>query len=123
MSRRKHRKHSASIKAEIMERLKQGGTVSEVAREYDVSRTLLYLWMKAEKVQWRERDEDPKDRRIRELQRKVASLERVIGRQKLEADFLAHALLRMKEVVQRKGGSGERSSTPKSKAGQRRNAD
>jgi hypothetical protein len=68
-------------------------------------------------------EEDPKERKIRELERKIASLEGVIGRQKLETDFFAHALRRIEAVAQPKGATGETSSTPRSKAGQRRKAD
>ena len=106
-----------------MERLKQGESLSELAREYELSRTLLYLWTKKAKIEWRDSEENPKDRKIRELQRKITSLEGVIGRQKLESDFFAHALRRIEELAQQKGGDGETPSTPRSRAGQRRKAD
>jgi hypothetical protein len=102
--------------------MKLGGNFSELARELELSRTLLYLWLH-ESVGDKAREQDPRDRKIRELEQKITALEGVIGRQKLEADFFASALRRVEEVAQPKNERGETLSTPRSKAGQRRKAD
>jgi hypothetical protein len=65
---------------------------------------------------------DPQARKIRELEEKIASLEGVIGRQKLESDFFAAALRRVEGEVQPKNEIGETGSTPKSRAGRRNKA-
>ena len=120
-TRRKNRRHTASFKAAAVERMKLGCNVSELARELKISRTLLYMWFLAA-MHGGEKDSDPQDRKIRELEQKVASLEGEIGRQKLEADFLSAALRRIEAEPRRKNEIGEIKSTPKSAAGQRSKA-
>jgi len=67
--------------------------------------------------------EDPRDRRVRELEQKVGELEGVIGQKTLELDFFAGALRRIKETRRTRGSSGERASTQKSASGCDRKAD
>jgi transposase-like protein len=98
--------------------MKLGCNVSDLAGELKISRTLLYKWFLAA-MHGDRKDSAPQERKIRELEQKVASQEGVIGRQKLEADFLSAALRRIEAEVQRKGEIGETKSTPKSPAGQR----
>jgi hypothetical protein len=100
--------------------MKLGCNVSELARELKLSRTLLYLWFLD--AQGSRNEDDPQARKIRELEQKVTSLEGVIGRQKLEADFFAGALRRVGELAQRPDEHGGTKSMPKSAAGQRRKA-
>ena len=119
--RQKNRRHSASFRAAAVERMKLGCNVSELARELKVSRTLLYMWFLAA-MPGEAKDADPQQRKLRELEHKIATLEGVIGRQKLEADFLAAALRRVEAGSQRKSEIGETESTPKSRAGQRSKA-
>jgi transposase-like protein len=119
--RRKNRRHAVSFKAAAVERMKLGCNVSELARELKVSRTLLYMWFLAA-MGGEVKDVDPQQRKIRELELKVAALEGAIGRQKVEADFLAAALRRIEGEPQRNTAIGETKSTPKSQAGQRRKA-
>jgi transposase-like protein len=102
--------------------MKLGGNFSELARELDLSRTLLYLWLHEAERGIEAGERDPRDLKIRELERKIASLEAVIGRQKLESDFFADALCRVEEMTQPRSERGETSSTPKSEGGQRRKA-
>ncbi len=118
---RKNRRFTASFKAAAVARMKLGCNVAELARELKLSRTLLYLWFQAaggEKVV----ELDPQERKILELEQKIASLEGVIGRQKLESDFFTAALRRVEGEVQPRNEIGETRSTPKSQAGRRRKA-
>ena len=119
--KRKNRRHAASFRSAAVERMKLGCNVSELARELKVSRTLLYLWFLAA-MGGDAKDVDPKERKIRELEQKVASLEGVIGRQKVEADFLSAALRRVDVELQLKNEIGEIKSTPKSPVGARNKA-
>ncbi|MGA2433993.1 MAG: hypothetical protein ABSG25_01770, partial [Bryobacteraceae bacterium] len=64
-----------------------------------------------------------RDKQIKEMQAKVEGLEAVIGRQALELDFFESALRRTRGTAQQSGGSGEKTSTPKSAAGPGRKAD
>jgi transposase-like protein len=102
--------------------MKLGCNVSELAKELKLSRTLLYMWFLAAGEGSLE-EPDPQQRKIRELEQKIVSLEGVIGRQKLESDFFAAALHRVAADVQPKNEIGETRSTPKSQAGPRSKAD
>jgi transposase-like protein len=102
--------------------MKSGCNVSELARELHLSRTLLYRWfLRAQEMQ-EAGGPDPQALRIKELEDKVASLEGVIGRQKLEADFFVGALRRVEKLAPPQDGQGAMRSMPKSRAGQRRKA-
>ena len=68
-------------------------------------------------------DEDPQQRRVRELENKVSELQGIIGQKTLELDFFAGALRRIKETRQKRSSSGEMASTPKSAGGCNRKAD
>lgn len=120
-AKRKNRRHSASFRAAAVERMKLGCNVAELSRELKISRTLLYMWFLAS-MEGDQRHDDPEQRKIRELEQKVASLEGVIGRQKLESDFLSSALRRIEAQVPLKSGIGETKSTSKSQAGRRSKA-
>lgn len=115
-AKRKNRRHTASFKAAAVERMKLGCNVAELGRELKISRTLLYMWFLAA-MEGDQKHTDPEQRKIRELEQKVASLEGVIGRQKLETDFLSSALRRVEAQPQLKGEIGETKSTSKSQAG------
>ena len=67
--------------------------------------------------------EDPRERRVRELEKKVRELEGVIGQKTLELDFFAGALRRIKESRQQRGNDGETTSTRKCAGGWKRKAD
>jgi hypothetical protein len=67
--------------------------------------------------------EEPRDRRIRELEKKVAELEGVIGKKTLELDFFAGALRRIEESRRKRDKSGATASTPKSAGGCNRKVD
>ena len=90
-------------------------------------RQLLYVWkQQAEgrrKASEPSASEDPRDRRIQELEKKVGDLQGCLGQKTLELDFFAGALRRIKEIRQKRGGSGERASTRKSASGCNRKAD
>jgi hypothetical protein len=67
--------------------------------------------------------EDPGERRVRELEKKVKELEGVIGQKSLELDFFAGALRRIKESRQQRSSSGGTTSTRKCAGGWKRKAD
>ena len=107
--------------------MKTCDNVKALAKELGVARQQLYWWKQRAEQRANPREpgasEDPRDRRIRELTKKVAELEGVIGRKTLELDFFAGALRRIEESRQKKGMSGETASTQKSASGCNRKAD
>jgi transposase-like protein len=100
--------------------------ISQLARELGLDRSMIYNWQR--KMDGRKSENfGPDEARIQpiqvqDLQAKIASLERVIGRQAVELDFFEGALRRIKERGQKSGTDGETSSTPRSEAGSKRKA-
>jgi len=117
----------AEFRQHALERMKRCKNVKALAKELGVARQQLYWWKQRAEGRQNPREpgatEDPRDRRIRELTKKVAELEGVIGQKTLELDFFAGALRRIEESRQKKGMSGETASTPKSASGCNRKAD
>jgi transposase-like protein len=125
--RRKWDRYSAEFRQQALERMKTCDNVKALAKELGVARQQLYWWKQRAEQRANLREpgatEDPRDRRIRELTKKIAELEGVIGQKTLELDFFAGALRRIEESRQKKGVSGETASTPKSASGCNRKAD
>jgi transposase-like protein len=126
-SRRKWDRYSAEFRQQALERMKTCDNVKSLAKELGVARQQLYWWKQRAEQRANPREpgatEDPRDRRIRELTKKVAELEGVIGQKTLELDFFAGALRRIEESRQKTGISGETASTQKSASGCNRKAD
>ena len=119
--RRKWDRYSAAFRQQALERMKTCDNVKALAKELGVARQQLYWWKQRAEQRANPREpgasEDPRDRRIRELTKKVAELQGVIGQKTLELDFFAGALRRIEESRQKKGMSGETASTQKSASG------
>jgi transposase len=120
-ARRKWERCSASFKQSAVERMRQGH-IRELAKKLGVSVSMLYRWKEQAQEQAPEPAEDPRDRRVRELEKRVKELERVIGQKTLERDFFARALRRIRESRQQKSNSGETASTGRSAGGSSRKA-
>jgi transposase-like protein len=125
--RQKWDRWSAEFRQRALERMKTCDNVKALAKELGVARQQLYWWKQRAEGRVNPREpgatEDPRDRRIRELTKKVAELEGVIGQKTLELDFFAGALRTIEESRQKKGMSGETASTLKSASGCNRKAD
>jgi len=125
--RRKWDRYSAAFRQQALERMKTCDNVKALAKELGVARQQMYWWKQRAEQRANPREpgasKDPRDRQIRELTKKVAELEGVIGQKTLELDFFAGALRRIEESRQKKGMSGETASTQKSASGCNRKAD
>ena len=125
--RQKWDRWPAEFRERALERMKTCHNVKALAKELGVARQQLYWWKQRDEGRANPREpgatEDPRDRRIRELAKKVAELEGVVGQKTLELDFFAGALRRIKESRQKRGMSGETASTLKSASGCNRKAD
>ena len=88
---------------------------------------MLYWWRQRAEGRLKHResgtDENPRDRRVWELEKKVAELQGVLGQKTLELDFFAAVLRRIEETRQRRNSSGGTASTPRSAGGCNRKAD
>jgi transposase-like protein len=126
-SRRKWDRWSPEFRERALEQMKTSRNIKALAKKLGVSRQLLYWW----KLQSEERkeasepraSEDPRDRRIRELEKQVGELKGVVGQKTLELDFFAGALRRVEESRQKKSKSGATASTPRSAGGCNRKVD
>ena len=107
------RKFTREFKREAVRRLEQGEPVAALARALEVNPNLLHRW----RVEYREAPATafPGQGRGTEPDR-VAQLERKIGQQALEIDFLQGCLQRIEEQRQLQALSAKPLSTPKSKA-------
>lgn len=117
-------RYSPEFKQQAVERMKAGGGVTALARQLGIRRKLLYEWREqgygGDASVQRGRDpaealESPLDRENKRLKRKVAELERLLGRQAGELDFFAAALRSVEELRPSKGNSSGGESTPSSK--------
>ena len=125
--RRKWDRWSAEFRQRALERMKTCQNVKVLAKELGVARQQLYMWRQQAEGRKKASDpgvsEDPRDRRIRDLEKKVGELHGCIGQKTLELDFFAGALRRIEESRQRKGKTGATASTPKSAGGCNRKVD
>ena len=127
-ARRKWERWPVEFRQRAVERMKSCQNVKVLAKELGVTRQLLYVW-KQQQAEGRSKarepgaSEDPRERRIRDLERQVGDLKGVIGEKTLEVDFFASALRRIEASRQRKGKSGGTASTPKSAGGRNRKVD
>jgi transposase len=125
--RQKWDRFPADFRQRALEQMKTSKNVKALAKELGVARQQLYQWRQQAEGRQKPIDcgelEDPRDRRIRDLEKKVGELEGVIGQKTLELDFFAGALRRIEESRQKKGKTGATASTPKSAGGCNRKVD
>lgn len=89
---RKRRWNAAEKYQIVQETYIPGANVSQIARKYDISPSLLFHWrraMEAGGMQGVSSKEElvPKSQ-VRELERRICELERALGRKTLEAEIL-----------------------------------
>ena len=91
MSRRKQRKHSAEFKFKlVLEALRGERTRTEIAREHDITKSLLYKWEQAFLQQGADvfRSAEAVQAEIKSRDERIADLERLAGRLALENEVL-----------------------------------
>ena len=83
----KHRTHSIEFKRQVAQDFIAGKTLHALAKRHDVSRNLIRIWVK--KLEIGAFDEDARAADLlQDYEAKVAALERMVGRQALEIEFL-----------------------------------
>ena len=103
-------KYPRSFQLMALERMKQCESVSALAQELGVHRTVLYHWKNHIKAI----EGGAADSPIRELRKQVRDLKRVLGEKVLEADFFKGALQKVSARRQSSGGSGGMGSSSRS---------
>ena len=87
----RHRSHSIEFKRQIAQEFIAGETLYALAKRHDVSRNLIRVWVR--KLETGAFDDDARAADLlQEYEAKIAALERMVGRQALEIEFLKGAL-------------------------------
>ena len=87
----RHRSHSIEFKRQVAQEYIAGETLHALAKRHDVSRNLIRIWVRKCETGAFDDDAQAADL-IQEYEAKIAALERMVGRQALEIEFLKGAL-------------------------------
>ena len=83
----RHRSHSIEFKRQVAQEFIGGETLHGLAKRHDVSRNLIRIWVS--KYEAGAFDDDAKAAElVQEQEARIAALERLVGRQALELEFL-----------------------------------
>jgi transposase-like protein len=124
--KRKYQRHTVEFKVKAVERMLAGENVRALSRILAVSRSQLYEWLDRYREQGIARLRGP-GRPLLEGEpielvatpeelaaKRIAELERKVGQQTLEVDFLSRAFKRVKELRQPSTNGGATASTERS---------
>jgi transposase len=87
----KHRTHSIQFKRQVAQEFISGETLHGLAKQHDVSRNLIRIWVRKYEEGAFDDDAQAADL-IQEYEARIAALERLVGKQALELEFLKGAL-------------------------------
>lgn len=87
----KHRTYSIEFKRQVAQEFLAGETLHGLAKRHDVSRNLIRIWVVKFEAGAFDEDAQAADL-LQEYEAKIAALERMVGRQALEIEFLKGAL-------------------------------
>ena len=108
------RKFTREVKTVAVQRLETGSSIAEVARAFEVNPNVLHRWRREFRQGSGNAFPGPGKTRWDETQQ--AKLERKIGQQTLEIDFLKKCLQRIEEQRMLQALSGKPLSTSRSKS-------
>ena len=86
----KHRCHSIEFKRQVAQEYLAGDTLHGLAKRHDISRNLIRVWVARYEAGAFDEDARAADL-LQEYEAKIAALERLVGRQALEIEFLKGA--------------------------------
>jgi transposase-like protein len=87
----KNRSHSVEFKRQVAQEYIAGETLHGLSNRHDISRQLIRVWVQKYEAGALDEDAQAADL-IQEYEAKIAALERMVGRQALEIEFLKGAL-------------------------------
>ena len=87
----KHRSHTIEFKRQVAQEFIAGETLHALASRHDVSRNLIRIWVRKFEAGAFDDDAQAADL-LQDYEAKIAALERMVGRQALEIEFLKGAL-------------------------------
>ena len=83
----RHRSHSIEFKRQVAQEFIAGETLHGLAKRHDISRNLIRIWVS--KYEAGAFDDDARAAELlQEQEARIAALERLVGRQALELEFL-----------------------------------
>ena len=86
----KHRSHSVEFKRQVAQEFLAGETLHGLAKRHDVSRNLIRIWV--DKYEAGAFDEDARAADLIQIyEARISALERLVGKQALELEFLKGA--------------------------------
>jgi len=86
----RHRSHSVEFKRQVAQEFLAGETLHGLAKRHDISRNLIRVWV--EKYEAGAFDDDARAADlIQSYEARIAALERLVGKQALELEFLKGA--------------------------------
>ena len=114
------KKYSKESKRAVVDRIAAGESPSALASELGVKRTLLYRWKDqgfGSKPDGKARVKEklsPHQRQVATLEKRIAGLQQLVGKQAAELDFFVAALCNVKETCPSKSASSVLESTARS---------
>jgi transposase len=87
----RHRSHSVTFKRQVAQEYLSGETLHGLAKRHDLSRNLVRVWVQKYEAGALDDDAAAADT-IQAYEARIAALERLVGRQALELEFLKGAL-------------------------------
>jgi len=87
----KHRTHSLEFKRQVAQEFLAGETLHGLAKRHDICRNLIRVWMQKHEAGEFDEDAVAVDL-LQQYEARIAALERLVGKQALELEFLKGAL-------------------------------
>lgn len=87
----RHRTHSIDFKRQVVQEYLSGEALHGLAKRHDLSRNLIRIWIQKYEAGTFDDDATAADL-IQEYEARIAALERLVGKQALELEFLKGAL-------------------------------
>ena len=103
-------KYPEAFRRMALERMKNCTSVSALADELGVHRTVLYHWQRQVEAAQEGAESKPTSP-VRELRKQIRDLKQVLAEKTLEVDFFKGALQKIEARRRSSGGSGETAST------------
>jgi transposase len=102
----KHRSHSVAFKRQVAQEFVAGETLHGLSKRHDISRQLIRIWVGKYEAGALDDDVQAADL-LQEYEAKIAALERMVGRQALEIEFLKGGLKNAPRPRSERGADGK----------------
>lgn len=86
----KHRSYSVAFKRQVVQEFLAGESLHGLGRRHDISRNLIRIWVGKYEVGAFDEEAEAADL-VQEYEARIAALERLVGKQALELEFLRGA--------------------------------